>query len=92
MVDQLNSPEVTKVLNELMGGTATIMEKSFAQLYTAEEGKHRFHGSNISGICTIIFDRREGKVNEFNSLDCLLTCLRCFISLGVGEFGTLLRI
>lgn len=30
MVDALNSPEVTKVLNELMGGTATMMEKSFA--------------------------------------------------------------
>jgi hypothetical protein len=30
MVEALNSPDVAKVLNELMGGTATIMEKTFA--------------------------------------------------------------
>jgi hypothetical protein len=30
MVDALNNPEVTKLLNEMMGGTATILEKTFA--------------------------------------------------------------
>jgi hypothetical protein len=68
MVEALNSPEVSKLLNELMGGTATIMEKSYTQLYTAEEGKHHFHGSNISGICCIIFDRREGKVHYISCI------------------------
>jgi hypothetical protein len=29
MVEVLNNPEVSKLLNDLMGGTATIMEKSF---------------------------------------------------------------
>lgn len=64
MVEVLAVQEVSKVLNELMGGTATIMEKTFAQLYTSEEGKHHFHGSNVTGICCVIFDRREGKVPE----------------------------
>jgi hypothetical protein len=30
MTEILETPEVKKLLNELMGGTATIMEKSFA--------------------------------------------------------------
>lgn len=63
MVDSLNTLEVGKILNELMGGTATILEKSFVQIYTADGGgKHHYHGSNITGICCIVFDRREGKV------------------------------
>lgn len=64
MAEVLDTPEVKKLLNDYMCGTATLMEKSFAQLYTCEEGKHHFHGSNLTGICCIIFDRREGKVTH----------------------------
>lgn len=36
MVESLNSPEISKILEELMGGTATILEKSYVKIYTAD--------------------------------------------------------
>lgn len=68
MVEVLNNPEVSKLLNDLMGGTATIMEKSFVQIYTSDDKKGRFIGSNLSGVCCVIFDRREGKVFLINNI------------------------
>lgn len=79
MVESLNSPEISKILNELMGGTATIMEKTYVQIYTADsdDKKHHYHGSNISGICCLVFDRREGKVSNFCIVGCLFASIRC---------------
>lgn len=67
MTEILKNPKVRQIIQDVVGGcenqTATVMELTFVQIYTADEGKHKFHGSNIAGILAFLIDRREGKVN-----------------------------
>lgn len=62
MVDSLNTKEVGVILDELMDGTTAILEKSYAQIYTADSSGKHYHDSDITGICCVVFDRKEGKV------------------------------
>ncbi|CAD8089734.1 unnamed protein product [Paramecium sonneborni] len=65
MTDILKNPKVRQLIYDLVGGcknqTATILEMTIVQIYTADEGKHKFHRCNIAGILCFLIDRREGK-------------------------------
>jgi hypothetical protein len=69
-LDKTKNPKIVKLIEDIVGGcgneTATIwgagQALSFVQVYTADEGVHKFHGSNIAGILALLIDRREGKV------------------------------
>ncbi|KAM3141398.1 hypothetical protein pb186bvf_006516 [Paramecium bursaria] len=65
MCEVLQNPQIKKLIDDLVGGcqnqTATVIDLTFAQLYAGDAGKHKFHGTNASGILCFLIDRREGK-------------------------------